>query len=82
MTNERTPIRTLARGDLAPTDRAPAVLGPRITLPLRAAPACLSESIAVTLRAHGLSLSAEILRELGNNLAQALVSLDENPDNQ
>src|SRR5690242_14706497 len=45
-------------------------------LPLAKVPAVISESAATTLRAHGLMLSPELLRELGNNTAQALLSLD------
>jgi hypothetical protein len=47
-----------------------------MTLPMADMPAAISESIAVTLKAHGLSLSPDILREIGNNTTQALCALD------
>ena len=45
-------------------------------LPLAKVPAVISESAATTLRAHALELSPELVRELGRNVAQALLSLD------
>lgn len=49
----------------------------RMTLPVAAMPAAIADTVAVTLRAHGLSLSPELLSELGRNTTQALYALDE-----
>lgn len=49
----------------------------KLILPLAEVPACVRESIDVCLKAHGLSLSPELLLELGNNVAQGLYSIDE-----
>lgn len=52
----------------------------KLLLPLTAIPPCVRESIDVCLKAHGLSLSPELLTELGNNVAQGLYSIDEQPE--
>lgn len=49
----------------------------KLVLQLAEVPACVSESIDVCLKAHGLSLSRELLVELGNNVAQGLYSIDQ-----
>jgi hypothetical protein len=43
-----------------------------MSLPMADMPAAISDSIAVTLKAHGLSLSPDVLRELGTNTAEML----------
>lgn len=45
-------------------------------LPVAKMPAVISASTETTLAAHALKLSPDVLRELGNNIAQALYSLD------
>lgn len=49
----------------------------RMTLPMDKMPSAIAESVATTLRAHGLTLSPELLREIGNNTTQALWDLEE-----
>lgn len=49
----------------------------KVTFDLKAAPAVIAESIRCVLKVYGLELTADLLRELGNNTAQALYSLDE-----
>lgn len=51
----------------------------RLLLPLAEMPACITDSVRVCLAAHGLTLSEEVLVELGRNAAQALISIDETP---
>lgn len=46
-----------------------------LTINIGEAPSCIRESIRTTLRAHGIELAEPIMRELGNNTAQALYNL-------
>lgn len=48
-----------------------------MTLPVKEMPAAISESVELVLKAHGLSLSPDLLSEIGRNTTQALFSLDE-----
>jgi len=48
----------------------------KMTLPLAAMPAAISQSVADVLKVHGLTLTPDLLRELGNNVTQALYGLD------
>ncbi len=48
----------------------------KMTLPMEQMPSAISESVTAVLQAHGLTLSPELLRELGNNVTQALWALD------
>lgn len=50
---------------------------PRITIPLKQSPAVIVESARAVLAFHGIAITEDQLRELGNNIAQGLVSLDE-----
>jgi hypothetical protein len=44
---------------------------------MKALPDAIAESVRAVLHVHGLHLSDELLREIGNNTAQIIVSLDE-----
>jgi hypothetical protein len=48
-----------------------------VKLPLAAMPAVIADGIATTLLARGLTLSPDMLRELGRNVAQTLCAIDE-----
>lgn len=48
----------------------------KMTLPMASMPSVIRESIATALLAHGLTLSDDMLDELGRNVTQALWSLD------
>ena len=52
----------------------------KLLLPLHEIPPVLRESIRCCLAAHGMTLSEPLVVELGNNLAQALISIDEAED--
>ena len=47
-----------------------------MTLPMAAMPAAISKSVTDVLAVHGLSLSADLLREIGRNCTQVLYNLD------
>lgn len=49
----------------------------KMTLPMARMPAAIAESVAAVLNVHGLSLSPDLLSEIGNNTTQALFALDE-----
>jgi hypothetical protein len=51
--------------------------GTRLLVPMKALPDAIAESVRAVLHVHGLHLSDELLREIGNNTAQIIVSLDE-----
>lgn len=51
----------------------------KLTLELKAIPPCLRESLRCVLKPHGIELPEHVLVEAGNNLAQALFSIDETP---
>jgi hypothetical protein len=50
---------------------------------MRDVPSVISQSVRDVLAAHALSFSSDpnLLREIGNNATQALVSIDENAAN-
>ena len=52
----------------------------KVVMKLAEMPACIRDSIRTCLAAHGMTLSPELLVELGNNVAQGLTSLDEGLD--
>jgi hypothetical protein len=63
----------------AALERSAMVGGPRlltIAVDLNAIGPAIAESIANVLRNRGLSLSADIIAELGNNVAQVVVSCE------
>ena len=53
----------------------------RFHLEVREMPGVITESARAVFAAHGLTVTPEILREIGNNATQALASIDENPEN-
>jgi hypothetical protein len=44
---------------------------------IKQSPPVISETVRLVLRVHGITLSEAVLREIGNNTAQALMVLDE-----
>lgn len=50
-------------------------------LPMHSIPAVISQSVRDVLAVHGIILPCAVLAELGNNVTQALFSIDQNPAN-
>lgn len=54
----------------------------KMTLPMVEMPGVIRESVRAVLCVHGLTLSPDLLREIGNNTTQALYGIDENLDSE